>query len=125
MSLKTSILAAAMCIGCAAVHAQSANVVVKTSAGAVEVVGARPAEDQKRFAEALRLYRGGRWAAAYGRFVELADGGDMPSSRIALQMLRHGGELYGTEWTATPSQVRAWERTAAGTGPLRVAVMGE
>ncbi|QJW83913.1 hypothetical protein HK414_07790 [Ramlibacter terrae] len=115
MMLKTSILAAAMCIGCGAGFAQSAGGVVHAVAPAE--AAPRSAEDQKRFAEALRLYRGGRWAAAYDRFVALADAGDAPSSRIALQMLRHGPELYGSRWTAAPAQVLAGSAPPPATGP--------
>jgi hypothetical protein len=124
MIVKTAVIAAAMSIGCAVGFAQS----VRTAAAPVAAerpAGVRSAEDQKLFAEAVRLYRSGRWSAAYGRFVALADKGDVASSRIALQMLRHGGELYGTEWAAAPSQVVVWERAAAAGGPLKLAVLGE
>ena len=123
MNLKPALIAAAMCLGCAAGHAQWARPAAASGSGVV--ASARSADDQKLFAQALRLYRSGRWSAAYGRFVVLADRGDVPAARIALQMLRHGSDLYGTEWTAAPTQVAGWERVAAATPAFKVAVLGE
>lgn len=123
MIAKSSILAAALCLGCAAGHAQAVRPGAAPSADAE--ASAHGADNQLLFAEGLRMYRAGRWSAAYGRFIELADRGHVPSSRIALQMLRHGRDLYGTDWTAAPSQVAGWERNAAGSRPLKVAVLGE
>ena len=36
------------------------------------------------FADASRLFRAGRYAAAYGRFVTMANEGDMHAARVAL-----------------------------------------
>jgi hypothetical protein len=77
-------------------------------------------QDEARFAEALQLYQAGRWSGAYGRFIKLADQGHPAAARIALLMLRHGGDLYKTEWTASPSQVAHWERVAGPSGGFQL-----
>lgn len=59
-------------------------------------------------AQARSAFREGRFPAAYGRFAALADTGHAPSAEISLVMWRHGRELFGSEWSATPVQVRRW-----------------
>jgi hypothetical protein len=76
------------------------------------------AEEQRQFAQALRLYRSGRWAAAYGRFMVLADQGHARSARIALAMLRDGPSRYGSQWDAEEWQVQAWARAALRVDPV-------
>jgi hypothetical protein len=77
-------------------------------------------QDETRFAEAVQLYRAGRWSGAYGRFIKLADQGHPGAARIALLMLRHGRDLYQTEWTAAPSQVAHWERVSGPNGAFQL-----
>jgi hypothetical protein len=60
------------------------------------------------YAQAQQDFRNGRRAAAYGRFAALADVGHVPSAQIALVMHRHGAELFGAAWDATPAQQRRW-----------------
>lgn len=116
--------AAALAVWCIAGYAQSiAPVAAGIPAPATAAAAIQTTDIQ--FADALQLYRQGRWSAAYGRFVQLADGGHVESARIALVMVRHGADLYGTEWTATQPQVSAWERMVGATGPLHVAYVGE
>ena len=43
--------------------------------------GAIAAAPTPAFDEAMQLYQDGRWAAAFGRFVTLADCGDAESAR--------------------------------------------
>lgn len=121
MHARTICSAAALCLACSAAQAQSklaaaAPVAVKVTVAAASL---------PLFTEAMRLYRDGRFAAAYGRFIQLADAGDPDAARIALVMLRHGGQLHGTEWTATVSQVRAWERSSGASAPMEVVYLGE
>ena len=59
--------------------------------------------------EALSAFREGRFPAAYGRFMALADAGHAPSAEISLVMWQHGSELFGHEWGATPKQVQRWQ----------------
>lgn len=61
-----------------------------------------------RHAQALQVFRAGRYADAYGRFVALADQGHAPSALIALVMARHGPSMFGSEWSASPGQLRRW-----------------
>lgn len=81
--------------------------------------------ERARFEEAQQLYRIGRWSAAYGRFATLADRGNADAARMALQMLRHGPDLYGTDWSASASQVASWEAAIAASGPMKVVHLGE
>jgi hypothetical protein len=79
------------------------------------------AQDRRRFNEAVHLYRSGRWSAAYGRFMVLADRGHARAARIALSMQRDGPSRYDSLWDATPAQLEAWERAAgAERAPLFV-----
>jgi hypothetical protein len=64
------------------------------------------------FAEAGRLFRAGRHAAAYGRFVTLANEGDMHAARVALLMHRFGPSLFGSDWDATTEELAEWSRLA-------------
>lgn len=68
------------------------------------------------FEAAMQAYQEGRYPAAYGRFVKLANGGHAEAARIALDMYRYGQQLYGSAWGAEPNQLRDWIVAAAGTG---------
>lgn len=57
---------------------------------------------------AVQSFREQRYSAAYGRFAQLADAGHVPSAQLALVMYRNGQSLFGSEWSAAPSQQRAW-----------------
>ena len=60
------------------------------------------------FSEAMRYYQLGKWPAAYGRFVALADHDDVDAARIALFMHRFGPRLYGSAWDASTDQIECW-----------------
>ncbi len=60
------------------------------------------------YAHAVQSFREQRYSAAYGRFAQLADAGHVPSAQLALVMYRNGPSLFGSEWSAAPSQQRAW-----------------
>ena len=62
---------------------------------------------------AQKSYQQGRWSSAYGLFAQLADMGHPDSARIALFMLRYGPRLYGTPWSASPTQIEVWTGAAA------------
>jgi hypothetical protein len=64
------------------------------------------------FAEASQLFRAGRHAAAYGRFVRLANEGDREAATIALVMHRHGAALFGSVWDATTEELEYWSLLA-------------
>jgi hypothetical protein len=63
---------------------------------------------------AVKSFREGRYATAFGRFVELADGGDKASAEVALFMLRHGSELFGSAWSASEEEQLLWHALVAG-----------
>ncbi len=86
---------------------------------------ASAASDEERFAEAMALYRDGRYSAAYGHFAKLADGGHADAARIALLMVRFGPQLYGVPWSASPYQVARWADRASASRPPLVADSGE
>lgn len=62
--------------------------------------------------DAMEQYKQGRWSAAYGRFVALADQGHAEAARIALLMLRHGAKMYGHDWSASQPQMDEWMKLA-------------
>lgn len=64
------------------------------------------------FSDAMEQYQQGRWSAAYGRFVALADQGHAEAARIALLMLRHGVKMYGNDWSASQPQINEWMKLA-------------
>ena len=64
------------------------------------------------YADAVRCFREQRFSAAYGRFARLADAGHSPSAQLALLMYTNGPELFGTDWSATPDQLRRWNGLA-------------
>jgi hypothetical protein len=66
------------------------------------------AETDAAFAAAAGEYRGQHFAAAYGRFMRLADLGNVEAAMIAWTMYCNGKGLFGTEWYASPQQLRAW-----------------
>lgn len=57
---------------------------------------------------AVQAFRERHWAAAYGRFVQLADAGHVPSAEMALLMHQQGKRLFGSDWSASPDQQRRW-----------------
>jgi hypothetical protein len=121
------LFAAALFIGCAAGSSQAqglAEMAGQPPAATASSSVSTQAQERRLFAEALHLYRSGRWSAAYARFAALADRGHVRAARIALTMLRDGPDRYGTQWSAEAPQVQAWERatgrqTPSSTGGAR------
>lgn len=74
-----------------------------------------------RFVAAMQQYNDGRYAAAYGQLIELADGGNAEAARIALLMLRYGPTLYRSQWSATQEQIQYWLDLASRRQPTLVA----
>jgi hypothetical protein len=63
-------------------------------------------------ATAHSLFAAGRYAEAYGRYADLADAGDPVAASLALAMVVHGPELFGSDWSATSGQLKRWEALA-------------
>jgi len=76
------------------------------------------------FADAAGLLRVGRHAEAYGRFVALADDGDVDAARFALLMHRYGPAVFGSAWDASPEQVADWTRSSARAADEELANLG-
>ena len=88
-----------------------------TVAMTVQATGSRVPDGQSNelssaqeasYTYATVAFRERRYAAAYGRFVQLADAGHAPSAQIALVMYRNGTTLFGSMWDATPEQLQHW-----------------
>ncbi len=75
------------------------------------LVAALPAaarDSRNDFQDAIRQYKDGRLAEAFGRFVALANNGDADAARIALFMHRFGPPLYGRYWDLSPQEAESW-----------------
>ena len=77
-------------------HAQSLPITTLSSA------------QEATYSYATQSFREQRYSAAYGRFAELADAGHVPSAQLALVMYRNGQTLFGSNWSAAPSQEQSW-----------------
>lgn len=69
--------------------------------------------EQSGYSLAVQSFREGRYAAAFGRFTQLADAGHKASAESALFMLRHGQELFGAAWSASEDEQLLWETLVA------------
>jgi hypothetical protein len=72
------------------------------------------------FTEAVHEYRAGRWSSAFGRFITLANDGNVEAARIALFMQLHGRQLYGSDWDASEDDIALWSRMTAARAPGQV-----
>ena len=63
---------------------------------------------EREFNEAVQQFKAGRRADAFGRFIALANRGDVDSARIALHLHTYGGVLYGAQWEAGREDVAYW-----------------
>jgi hypothetical protein len=63
-------------------------------------------------AQVHTLFLARRYAEAYGRYADLADAGDPAAASMALAMVMHGPELFGSDWSATSAQLRRWSGLA-------------
>jgi hypothetical protein len=90
------------------------------AAVAAEAASRSPQLQRERHAEALRLFREQRYAAAYGRLAAMADSGHLPSAQLALVMHDQGRALFGSDWSATPDQRRRWNALVVNAARQRV-----
>jgi hypothetical protein len=107
----------------------SLTVAVAAAAGVAAVAAPAPAltlnsagvpSPEQRYADASRLFREGRFAAAYGRAAALADGGHLPAAQLALVMHDQGRSLFGSDWFASPDQRRRWNTLVINAARQRV-----
>jgi hypothetical protein len=75
-------------------------------------INAAAAAPDPAYAQAVQEYRMGRWSSAFGRFIVLANDGNVEAARIALFMQQHGRQLYGSDWEASEDDVVLWSRMA-------------
>lgn len=68
--------------------------------------------DDVRFEAGLLAYERNHWDEAYATFAALADGSDRESARIALLMLGHAKQLYGSAFSASADQAQRWSCVA-------------
>ena len=71
---------------------------------------------EREFEDAVRAFRSGRTSEAFGRFIELANRGDVDAARIALFMHGYGPVLYGKQWEAGPQDVAYWTNLVRNSG---------
>lgn len=69
------------------------------------------------FNSAIKSFRTGQLADAYGRFIQLANRGHADGARYALLMCEHGLDLFGRDWDCAPDSVTAWARLAGVSAP--------
>jgi hypothetical protein len=69
------------------------------------------------FTQAVQDYRAGRWSSAYGRFMVLANSGNVEAARIALFMQRHGKLLYNSDWSASDEDLELWSKMTGSRPP--------
>jgi hypothetical protein len=73
--------------------------------------------------KALDLFRRARFAAACGRFIELAEAGHAASARYALWICENGSPLFGTAWDCATHDVEEW-RTLGYASDRRMGASG-
>lgn len=75
------------------------------------------------YERAVTAFRAQRYPTAYGVFVRLADGGHVPSARLALVMHEHGPLLFERAWYASPDQQRRWNALVVKAARERAAAL--
>jgi len=71
---------------------------------------------EREYDAAVKSFRTGRLAEAFGQFIALANRGDVDSARIALFMHSYGAVLYGKQWEAGPQEVAYWNMLVRNSG---------
>ena len=68
------------------------------------------------YEDAVRSFRIGRTSDAYGKFIDLANRGDVDSARIALFMSQYGAVLLNKHWDASPAEIAYWTMLVGNSG---------
>ncbi len=97
VNLKQSVLRSTQRISCIAAFCLLAT-----------ALPAAARDSRNDYQDAIRQYKDGRLAEAFGRFVALANNGDADAARIALFMHRFGPPLYGRYWDLSPQEAESW-----------------
>ena len=72
---------------------------------------------ERQYQAAVKSFRSGRMAEAFGQFIDLANRGDVDSARIALFLNAYGQTLYGKQWEAGAQDVAYWTMLVRNSGP--------
>jgi hypothetical protein len=75
---------------------------------------ANPAE--REYDDAVRTFRAGRMSHAFGKFIDLANRGDVDSARIALFLHSYGPVLFGKQWDASEQDIAYWTMLVRNSG---------
>ena len=70
----------------------------------------------REYQEAVQAFREGRTSDAFGRFIDLANRGDVDAARIALFMHSYGPVLFGKQWDAGSQDVAYWTTLVRNSG---------
>ena len=62
---------------------------------------------EREFADAVEQFKQGKRALAFGKFIRMANRGDVDAARIALFMHTYGPTLWGAHWEAGRIKPRA------------------
>jgi hypothetical protein len=71
---------------------------------------------EREYAEAVQSFRAGRTAEAFGRFIEMANRGDVDAARIALFLHSYGPVLFNKQWEADQRDVAYWNQLVRNSG---------
>jgi hypothetical protein len=71
---------------------------------------------EREYDEAVRTFRAGRMSHAFGKFIDLANRGDVDSARIALFLHTYGPVLFGKQWDAGDQDVAYWTMLVRNSG---------
>lgn len=71
---------------------------------------------EAEYADAVKSFRAGRTSDAFGRFIDLANRGDVDSARVALFLYSYGQPLFGKQWDASPQDVAYWASLVRNSG---------
>lgn len=63
---------------------------------------------EREFTEAVDQFKQGRRSLAFGKFIRLANRGDVDAARIALFMHAYGATLWGAHWEADREDLEYW-----------------
>lgn len=83
---------------------------------AISLPSGAAAPVEREYADAVRSFRTGRTAEAFGQFTELANRGDVDAARIALFLHSYGAVLFNKQWEADPRHVAYWSALIRNSG---------
>lgn len=109
MQFSKSRLLIAFCFGILLAPPTFAQLITASDSGASH----QPlASGESAFMDAVTSFRAGRFPAAFGRFIALANAGHPAAAGFALFMCSHATDLFGEEWDCGPEQVDDWSAAA-------------